>query len=153
MEKRLREILLEVDSLILDTPFILPYIGIKVKELDRSILTLLEDIKLYYPYVLIPELIGVVFKVSRRMGLKEIPDEALTRFNYIVYGEHIHLITPESDDIKTAYNLIKIGLNDLFDALLYSTSIRTDMKLITMDRELIEFLKRRGLETKNIILI
>ncbi len=153
MVKRLQEILSGVNSLILDTSFILPYVGIKVKEVDSEIFTQFKSVKLYYPYALIPELIGVIFKVSMRMGLEKIPNNALIRFNTIVYGGDITLITPKSEDIEIAYNLIKKGLKDLFDALLYSTSIRTDIKIITGDRRLVEFLRENGLETRNIIMI
>lgn len=153
MVKKLQEILSGVDSLILDTSFILPYVGIKVKEVDSEIFTQFKSVKLYYPYALIPELIGVIFKVSMRMGLEKIPNNALIRFNTIIYGGDIRLITPKSEDIEMAYNLVKKGLKDLFDALLYSTSIRTDIKIITGDRRLVEFLRENGLETRNIIMI
>lgn len=153
MGKKLQEILSEVDSLILDTSFLLPYIGIRVKGIDEEISNYLEGIKLYYPYILLPELIGVIFKVSKKYRFERIPIEALNGLNTIIYGNDIRLLTPKSEDIEIAYDLIRKGLNDLFDALLYSTSIRTRIKVITGDKTLLNFLENKGFNTENILLV
>ena len=72
---------------VLDTSFLLPYVGLKVKEIPSDVIELLEKVELYYPYIMISELIGMIFKVARRMRLRTIPEPALRSFNSIVYGE------------------------------------------------------------------
>jgi hypothetical protein len=48
-------------------------LGIKVKEIKDE---LLEDKVIYYPLLLIVELIAVVIKEAKKRNLENIPDEA-----------------------------------------------------------------------------
>jgi len=113
----------------------------------------LREIDQYYPYMMIPELVGVIIRVSRKMNVDSIPDQALKGFNSIVYGDSIRLIEPMDEDLSIAYDLTRRGLRDIFDAILYATSRRLGIKAITMDSSLVEFLKRNNFEADNIILI
>jgi len=45
----------------------------------------LESVELYYPYVMVPEVIGVVIKKARSMGLSAVPGLALQGLNTVVY--------------------------------------------------------------------
>jgi len=140
-------------KIILDTSFLLPYVGLRVKEVRTEIMNWLKEIDQYYPYMMIPELVGVIIRVSRKMTMDSIPDQALKGFNSIVYGDSIRLIGPMDKDLSIAYALMRRGLRDLFDAILYATSRRVGIKAITMDNSLVEFLKRNNFEADNIILI
>ena len=136
---------------ILNTSFLLPHL--RVKEVRTEIMNWLKEIDQYYPYMMIPELVGVIIRVSRKMTMDSIPDQALKGFNSIVYGDSIRLIGPMDKDLSIAYALMRRGLRDLFDAILYATSRRVGIKAITMDNSLVEFLKRSNFEADNIILI
>ncbi len=70
-----------------------------------------------------------------------------------MYGDTIHLITPVDQDLSTAYDLIKTGLSDLFDAILYATSRRTGITAITVDETLVDFLKKHGYSTDKMLLL
>ena len=153
MARSLREKLLSEGKIILDTSFLLPYVGLRVKEVRTEIMNWLKEIDQYYPYMMIPELVGVIIRVSRKMTMDSIPDQALKGFNSIVYGDSIRLIGPMDKDLSIAYALMRRGLRDLFDAILYATSRRVGIKAITMDNSLVEFLKRNNFEADNIILI
>ncbi len=153
MARSLREKLLSESKIILDTSFLLPYVGLRVKEVRTEIMNWLREIDQYYPYMMIPELVGVIIRVSRKMNVDLIPDQALKGFNSIVYGDSIRLIEPMDEDLSIAYDLTRRGLRDIFDAILYATSRRLGIKAITMDSSLVEFLKRNNFEADNIILI
>ncbi|RLI45174.1 PIN domain-containing protein [Candidatus Bathyarchaeota archaeon] len=153
LARSLREKLLSESKIILDTSFLLPYVGLRVKEVRTEIMNWLREIDQYYPYMMIPELVGVIIRVSRKMNVDSIPDQALKGFNSIVYGDSIRLIEPMDEDLSIAYDLTRRGLRDIFDAILYATSRRLGIKAITMDSSLVEFLKRNNFEADNIILI
>ena len=153
MARRLRRGLPEISKVIVDTSFLLPYVGLRVKEVSDEVMDWLEGIELYYPYAMVPELIGVVLKEARKMRLGTIPEQALRGLNSIMYGDTIHLITPVDQDLSTTYDLIKSGLSDLFDAILYATSRRTGITAITVDETLVDFLKKHGYSTDKILLL
>jgi len=151
--KKLQGKLSKVDKVIVDTSFLLPYVGLKVREISDEVMEWLKGIELHYPYAMIPELMGTVIKVARKMKLRSIPESALRGLNLIIYGGFIRLITPTDQDLSIAYDLVKSGLGDLFDAILYATSKRTGITAITLDEALIEFLKKHGLSTGNMLLL
>jgi len=151
--RRLRKKLPRVSKVIVDTSFLLPYLGLKVKEVSDEVMDWLESVELHYPYVMVPEVIGVVIKKVRSMGLSAIPKEALQGFNTIIYGGFVNLIPPVDQDLSIAYGLIKRGLRDLFDALLYATSKRTGITAITVDEALLKFLRSNGFDTDNMVLL
>ena len=153
MVRRLRKKLPRVSKVIVDTSFLLPYLGLKVKEVSDEVMDWLESVELHYPYVMVPEVIGVVIKKARSMGLSAIPKEALQGFNTIIYGGFVNLIPPVDQDLSIAYGLIKRGLRDLFDALLYATSKRTGITAITVDEALLKFLRSNGFDTDNMVLL
>lgn len=160
MRKRLRRLarkshvkLPDENRVILDTSFLLPYVGLKVKEISVEVMKWLENIDVYYPYAMIPELMGVVVKIARKKKLNTIPELALKGFNSIVYGDRVRLLTPVDHDLRIAYELVMKGLEDLFDAILYATSRRTGIKAVTLDEPLVEFLEKNGFKTDNIILL
>jgi len=151
--KRLREALSGIDKVILDTSFVLPYVGVRIRELDVDVAVHLGNVERYYPYLLIPELMGVLIKVCRKMGFENITEDVLTRFNSLIYGGDIGLIYPDGEDIRLVYKLLGEGFNDIFDAILYSTSIRSGISILTLDKMLLEFLIDKGFYTGNIIVI
>ncbi|MEM2088759.1 MAG: PIN domain-containing protein [Thermoproteota archaeon] len=129
-------------KLILDTSFILPYLGVKVigieeKELEK----ITGSYETYYPLLLLVELQGVVFKEARKLSLKEVPKRAVESFISLVYGEYVKMIPPAEEDLYTSYDLISSGWNDIFDSILYAVSKRTKIKVLTMDTTFRKFLK------------
>ncbi len=137
----------------MDTSFLLPYVGLRVKELSIDLINELKKVKIHYPYLMLPELVGVMIKVARRMELKSIPKYALRGFQLISLWGEINLITPTEQDISIAYELMEVELSDLFDAILYATVERIGIKALTMDEELIEFLGIHGFKVNNLILV
>ena len=102
---------------------------------------------------MLTELVGVVFKEAKRRGFSSLPTEVSGTLEYLVYGDYIKLIYPVAEDIEIAFSVIRSGLKDIFDAILYATSVRTGIRMITFDTKLLNFLKRNGFETENIIIV
>jgi PIN domain nuclease of toxin-antitoxin system len=66
---------------------------------------------------------------------------------------HINLIEPDSEDLRIIYTVSKKGWKDIFDSLLYATSIRKKLPLLTLDKEFVEFLANNGFDINNIIVL
>jgi len=126
---------------VIDTSYLLPIVGIEVEGLNQEDIDKIFRFELYYPMSLIPELIGVIIKEAKKMRLDRIPKEAIEGLNSIIYGGYVKLISPEGEDIEIAYELIRKGCNDIFDALLYATGKRLRLKILSMDKLFRKFLK------------
>ena len=135
-----------LDELLLDTSYVLPFVGIEVEEIPENIYTKILTKKLYYPLALVAELIGVIMKEAKKSKIEELPEEATEGFNSIIFGSKINLVPPVGDDLKVAYELIKLGWNDIFDALLYATAKRIGIKALSLDRDFKKFLRENGYE-------
>ncbi|AOL16479.1 PIN domain-containing protein [Sulfolobus sp. A20] len=142
MEKRL----LNHSELIVDTSFLLPFVGIKVKGIDER---LLEGKRIYYPSLMLTELIAVIMKEVRKLKLKKIPEEAIKGLFYI--NSTVNFITLE--DLNLVYEIISEGWNDIFDAILYSSYASTKIPLITLDKMFYDFLNKKGFNVSEIILL
>lgn len=153
MGRSLPRELLGENRVIVDTSFLLPIVGIRLGEDIEEIMELINDFKIYYPYLMIPELVGVIFKIARKKRLDSIPRMALDGLNYILYSGEISLIHPSDKDFEIAYELLRLGSKDIFDSILYATSVRTKLKAVTLDRYFIDFLREKRLSVDNMILL
>ena len=139
-----------VEKILLDSTYLLPIVGIAVKDVEE-ILKVLERlyradaIELYYTHFNILEIMG---KLSRtwyevetvKMGLRSIM-------------ENFRQASPTYQSYVKALQLKSIGFRDLIDLLLYTTSVDNGLQLLTRDRKLWEFVKKTGEgESKAIIL-
>ena len=146
--KRLEKKLVNLSELIVDTSFLLPFVGIKVRGVDVS---QLEGKVLYYPSLMLTELLAVIIKEARKLKLVNIPEEAIKGLSYIL--SEVRLIPLNQLDINLIYEVVNRGWSDIFDSILYSASVSTGLPLITLDYSFYEFLHRNGFETNNLIII
>jgi len=144
LEKRL----INLSELIVDTSFLLPLVGIKVKGIKDS---LLEGKAIYYPNLLLTELLAVIFKEAKKLKLNKVPEEAMKGLIYVL--SNVNLISIEELEIETIYEILNKGWNDIFDAILYTAYKSTKIPLITMDKSFYNFLKENGMDVKGIILL
>jgi len=140
--------LVNLSELIVDTSFLLPLAGIKVKGIEND---LLDGKTIYYPSLMLTELIAVIIKEAKKLKLSQIPEDAMKGLSYII--SNVRLISLGQQDLGIIYEIINNGWNDIFDATLYSAYKSTGVPLITMDKSFYEFLNRKGLDTNKIILI
>ncbi|BFI76490.1 PIN domain-containing protein [Sulfurisphaera ohwakuensis] len=143
MEKRLADL----SELIVDTSFLLPLVGIKVKGIRDD---LLEGKLIYYPNLMLTELLAVIFKEVKKLNLDKIPAEAIKGLTYVL--SNVNLIPIEELEIEIIYEILNKGWNDIFDAILYAAYKSTQIPVITMDKSFYNFLKDKGIEVRGIIL-
>lgn len=144
MERRL----LELSELIVDTSFLLPFVGIKVRGVKED---LLEGKTLYYPSLMLTELLAVIIKELKKLRLKKVPEDVIKGLSYI--NANVRLISLDQTDIVTVFQIMNSGWNDIFDAILYSAYKSTGIPMLTMDKPFYNFLSTKGLETSGVILI
>lgn len=131
------------DEFLLDTSYVLPLVGIEVRGIDGDTYSKILAKKLYYPIVLVAELVGVIAKEVKKARI-DVPEEAVEGFNAVIFGSGIEVVLPEGDDVKIASEVVKTGWNDVFDALLYATAKRLGVRALTMDKEFKKFLRENG---------
>ncbi|ACP46611.1 conserved hypothetical protein [Sulfolobus islandicus Y.G.57.14] len=144
MEKRLAGL----SELIVDTSFLLPLVGIKVKGIKDE---LLEGRAIYYPNLMLTELLAVIFKEAKKLKLDKVPEEAMKGLIYVL--SNVKLIPIEELEIETIYEILNKGWKDIFDAILYTAYKSTKIPLITMDKSFYNFLKEKGIDAKGVILL
>ena len=132
-----------MNKLILDTSFIVPLLGINISG-QPLVIKKLSGVKFLYPILMLPELIGVLFKILKKERVDTIPIEVLVSFDALIYGGLVELIPPDSSDVELVYELIKLGWKDVFDGILYATAEKLRVLALTLDVEFRNFLKKQG---------
>lgn len=138
------------NELLLDTSYA-PPVGVEVEGISEEDYAAILTKRLHYPLALITELVGVITKEAKKAGIDDVPEEAVEGFNSVIFGGRINLVLPEGDDLRVAYDLIKSGWNDVFDAMLYATAKRLEMRSLSLDRKFKKFLEERGYEAELLV--
>jgi len=138
-----------MSRILLDTTYLLPIVGINVSGVEET-LSILEklyrskSVEIFYTQFSILEIIGKLSRLDYDRRRVEIGLKAIrSRFK---------MISPTTRGYIEALELRKKGFRDLIDLLLYTTSKTRRLLLLTRDVALVEFLKRIGEETTNIVL-
>jgi hypothetical protein len=121
----------EPSEVIVDTSFILPMVGVKVRGVD---LRLLADKTLCYPQLMLIELLAVMVKEAKALSLQFLPQNALRGFLNVLYSGEVKILSPTPDDVQIVYDVIRSGWKDIFDAVLYATSVTTNTSALTLHR-------------------
>lgn len=141
---------------LLDSTYLLPSFGIEVEGLrDEHIVQLREAAVKGRAefYCLTPvwvEVIGKVCREAQRLkpdfeGVIDVAVKSLLQSGLYKWVEP----TPEA--VKLAFRLRLLGHRDVIDNLLYATSVTSNMVLLTMDRDLKNFLLKQGYGTGNLM--
>jgi len=137
-------------KVLLDTSFILPTLGVDTGVEVRETLKKLNEIKveIYYSSFSILESIWVIIRLMResrfnierfRLGLRS-----------LIESHRYKCVVEDSEVFIQALNLYTLGHKDLIDNILYVDSLHFNLKLLTLDEELIRFVQDNKL--KNTIL-
>ncbi|MGC9178897.1 MAG: PIN domain-containing protein [Vulcanisaeta sp.] len=78
-------------------------------------------------------------------------DEDIVMRGLKIINDEFILTEPTIDGYIKALRLKHRGFNDLIDLLLYATAITGNLKLLTRDKSLIQFLIREGEPVNNVI--
>jgi predicted nucleic acid-binding protein len=123
-------------KLLLDTTYLLPAIGISIKELPKDALTKLTQ-KGNRISICDISIFELAAKGAKHVSAGTLPAERVTRgIRAIVYNETIETIpTNESTILLTAFKL-RNTLNDFIDCLILSAAINHCNALITEDDDI-----------------
>jgi len=141
---------------LLDSTYLLPTFGIEIEGLtDEEIAKLREakikgKVKLYCSPLSWIEIIGKVCREMEhaKIELDEIIDNAVKS---LLKSKFYEWILPNPEAVKLAFKLRRLGHKDNIDNLLYATSIKEGIILLTMDEALKRFLSKNNLKTENLL--
>jgi PIN domain nuclease of toxin-antitoxin system len=134
---------------LLDTSFLLPAFGVDAGEEVLNCLELVaarrERVRAYYSPFSLLEAVMVLLREARRgrLGLEEAAGMAREGAAKVIYGLESADTPPEAYSL--AVRLYSLGHRDLFDNLLYATAATNGLSLLTLDGELLGFLREAGL--------
>jgi PIN domain nuclease of toxin-antitoxin system len=123
-------------NILLDTTYLLPVIGITIKELNKNLpITLMrEGNQISICDISIFELSA---KGAKHVNTGKLPPQRVTRgINSIIYNEQLEIIsTYETQILLTAFKLKKT-LNDFIDCIILSAAINHCNTLVTEDNDI-----------------
>lgn len=142
-------------KILLDSTYLLPVFGIQVEGLTTQDIAKLREATItgkIQPHALTTCWIEILGKVAReaqrhKTDITEIAEKAIKS---LTQTEVIKWINPGPEALKLALKLRLLGHKDMIDNLLYATATTQNMTLLTMDTELVHFLKKHNLPTHNI---
>lgn len=133
-------------KILLDTTFILPSLGIDVGEEVSKGLNKLAQIKadIYFSRFSILETLWVAVKLSKTANF-DLESFKLGLRSVLQSGRYIK-VEENSEIFNEALKLNMLGHKDMIDNILYASSTKLNLKLLTLDNELKEFIHEKGLK-------
>ncbi|MHA1590076.1 MAG: PIN domain-containing protein [Candidatus Njordarchaeales archaeon] len=139
---------------LVDTSYLLPFFGIRVRELDertvRELIDAFSGSEVLYPILMLPEIMAKISKELSKTG-KKLSNDIIDAFNSLLGEVDIKLVRPKMSHILRAIQLRLDGHHDIFDCIAYATALEEKALFLTMDSEFIEFLKSKNYDTSLII--
>lgn len=131
---------------LLDTSFILPTLGISVSEETSEGLKRLSETgaEIYYSRFGILESLWVAARTIHDATFD--PESFKLGLRSVIEGGRYGKVEEDSEIFNEALRLYELGHKDIVDNILYASSARLDLKLLTLDTELREFVHSKGLK-------
>jgi hypothetical protein len=134
-------------DVLLDTSFLLPTLGLDVREITKSDLGSIraasKQAKFHCSYVSFVEILGLVGKESRKADSKAVS----AGLNSLLGSGLYEWTNPSPGAIRLALELRTKGHKDNIDNILYATAADSKMLFLSLDEELKRFLARNGYDT------
>lgn len=131
--------------LLVDTSFLLPAMGIEIEKEAMEAIKYFHTAEIHYLEVSILEAMWKIIKV--------VPADKLDRVREGIEAimETYKQVNPHPQAYIDAYKLYHEGHRDYIDNLIYATSQKLHLHLLTADREFIDFLKEKRHPISNIM--
>jgi len=131
--------------LLVDTSFLLPAMGIETEKEVMEAIKYFHMAEIHYLEVSILEAMWKIIKV--------VPADKLDRVEKGIEAimETYKQVNPHPQAYIDAYKLYHEGHRDYIDNLIYATSQKLHLPLLTADREFIDFLKEKGHSIRNVV--
>ncbi len=136
-------------KLLLDTTYLLPIFGVSVKLKDYNVLfpRLINKYSILYNPVSLVEAKWIITGLSRRKP--SIREVLLNRFREglraILGDERFSQTALTNDEVEEIADelLLRYGVNDYFDRIIYATAVHYNIMLLTEDKELHNLLENK----------
>jgi len=130
---------------LVDTSFLLPAMGI---ETEKEVMEAIKYFHMAEIYYLEESILEAMWKI-----IKVVPASKLDRVREGIEAimETYKQVDPHPQAYIDAYRLYHEGHRDYIDNLIYATSQKLHLPLLTADREFIDFLKEKGHSIRNIV--
>ena len=131
-------------GLLVDTSFLLPAMGI---EAEKEVMEAIKYFRMAEVHYLEAGVLEAMWKV-----IKVVPTDKIDRVKEGIESimETYKRAVPRPKAYIDAYKLYYEGHRDYIDNLLYATSQKLNLLLLTADKEFIDFLKEKGYPIDNI---
>jgi len=135
----------ETLKILLDTSFILPTLGVDTGKEVTQCLKKLADIKLeiHFSRFSILESLWVITRLVRAADFNT--EHFKIGLRSILESGRYKKIEENSEIFNEALRLYKLGHKDMIDNILYASSAQLNLKLLTLDAELKEFIHEKRL--------
>lgn len=134
--------------LLLDTSFLLPTLGFETSKRIIDVLPKLRRHELYYSDLSILEALWKIIKKIR--GTEE--EIKRIKEGIAAIRETVSTVTINEEAIQKAIEMYLLGHRDMIDNLLYSIALTQELKLLTVDTELLRFVKSKKFPARPIVL-
>ena len=134
------------NEILLDTSFLLPILGFETSRRVMKAFQRLGSYNLYYNDISVLEALWKIVKII------EGTEEQISRIEEGIRAirDTMKYVFIDEEVLKNAIYMYKLGHRDMIDNLLYSIAISRELKLLTVDEDLIKFIEKHNLP-KNII--
>lgn len=131
--------------ILLDTTFILPTLGIDAGEQVLTGLKTLREMnaEIYFSRFSILECLWIIAGLIRNDRAKL--DRVYRGLGSVIRGGRYVMVEENDEVFKEALNMYALGHKDMIDNILYSTALIFELKFLTIDKTLRQFVRERGL--------
>jgi PIN domain nuclease of toxin-antitoxin system len=134
-------------DVLLDTSYLLPTLGLEVREITTSDLESIraasKKARFHCSYVSFVEILGLVGKESRKVDAKAVS----TGMESLLGSGLYEWTNPSLGALQLALELRTKGHKDNIDNILYATAADSKMLFLSLDEELKKFLAKNGYDT------
>jgi len=119
---------------------------VEVEEEAEEVIPLFRKIDVYYLEAGLLEAMWKILKIADSKALKRV------KAGIEAVRKTYNLANPPAEAYVEAIGIYRAGHRDYIDALHYSTAKALNLKLLTIDRQLIEFLLNNKYEVENTVI-
>jgi predicted nucleic acid-binding protein len=140
------------EKIVLDTTYLLPLTGIRVRGISDGVVEcIIDKYEAYYPAAMLAELEAVLLREAARRGFAGVPREAVEALNTIVYSGRIRLLMPRGEELEIMSTLHREGWRDIFDSILYAAGSTLNARILTLDTSFKRFLEKIGMPYEHLV--
>lgn len=131
-------------EVLLDSTFLLPTLGVEVKDIRtedlEALKTLSKKVRFYCSYVSFVEILG---KLARRFGVADLEIIRLGIRSLLESGCYTW-VNPSHRALEAAFEIRVRGHRDNIDNILYSIALDSSMLFLSLDEDFKTFLQKNG---------